>query len=86
MTLVLDLPVELQDQLAQDAARLGLPLTEYVLRVLSTNRLSGTSPRTGMELLAYWEHAGVVGARPETNDPQEHARTLRRQAEVRQRS
>lgn len=84
MTLVLDLPVELQDQLSQDAARLGLPLAEYAVRILSANRIAGSPPRTGAELLAYWESAGVVGTRPDIADPQVHARNLRQAAERRQ--
>lgn len=85
MSLVLDLPAELQDQLTQDAARLGLPLAEYALRLLSVNRMAGSPPRTGAELLAYWEAADVIGGRCDISDPQSHARNLRQEVERRQR-
>ena len=34
MNLVLELPPELEGELAAEAARLGLPLAEYILRLL----------------------------------------------------
>jgi hypothetical protein len=36
MTLTLDLPEELETRLTTEAARLGLPVSEYALRLLST--------------------------------------------------
>ena len=36
MTLTLNLPQELETRLATEAARLGLPVSEYALRLLST--------------------------------------------------
>ncbi len=52
MRLVLDLPAELQTELAAEAARLGLPLPEYALRPLAAGRNPRPAPRTGAELLA----------------------------------
>jgi hypothetical protein len=85
MSLVLDLPPELQSELAGEAARLGLSLPEYVLRLLVTVRAPASPPRTGAELLAYWQAEGLIGTRPEIADPSGHARTVRRQAEKRMR-
>lgn len=89
MTITLDLPGELERELADEAARLGLPLTEYALRVLAGHRIggpSGSAPRTGAELVAFWEREGVAGSRPDIDDPAAHARALRGQAEHRNHS
>jgi hypothetical protein len=53
MSLVLDLPPELETELATEAARFGLPLSEYVLRLITAG--TGTRPalRSGAELLDY---------------------------------
>lgn len=85
MSLVLDLPPELERELAAEAARLRLPLSEYALRLLAAGRLPDPKPRTGAELLAYWQAEGVVGTRPEITDAPGHARAVRREAEQRER-
>lgn len=54
MTITLDLRRELEEELSQEAARLGLPLAEYALRVLSSSRTpsaAGDAPLTGAELV-----------------------------------
>ncbi len=85
MSLVLDLPPELETELAAEAARLGLPLPEYALRLLAGGRGPSSAPRTGAELLAYWQGEGLVGTRPEITDSSAHARALREQAQRRAR-
>jgi len=85
MSLVLDLPAELETELAAEAARLGLPLPEYVLRLLTSGRTPGLAPRTGAELLTYWQGERLVGTRPEVADGPMHARALREQAQRRAR-
>jgi hypothetical protein len=85
MSLTLDLPQGLQQELAAEAARLGVPLAEYVLRILSTARALRELPRTGAELVAYWQREGLIGTRPEIADSPEHARQIRREAERRAR-
>jgi hypothetical protein len=86
MSLVLDLPPDLELELAAEAARLRLSLSDYVVRVLATGRLADAMPSNGAELVAYWRHAGVVGTRTEIADALGHARALRQQAERRERS
>jgi hypothetical protein len=86
MRLVLELPFELEKELGAEAARLGLSLSEYVLRVLAAGRVPGPQPRNGAELVAYWQGAGHVGTRPEIADPSAHARAVRQRAEKRKRS
>lgn len=86
MSIVLDLPPELESELAAEAARLQLPLAEYALRLLSGGRIVATKPRSGAELLAYWQREGLAGTRPDISDGAGHARALRQQAEKRERS
>jgi hypothetical protein len=83
MSITLDLPQELESALATEATQLGLSLTEYVLRLLSTRSLVGQPPTTGAELVAHWQREGVIGVRPEITDSQAHARQIRHQAEKR---
>ena len=83
MSIMLDLPQELESALATEAIQLGLSLTEYVLRLLSTRSFVGPLPTTGAELVAYWQREGVIGTRPEITDSQAHARQIRHQAERR---
>ena len=85
MNIKIELPPELEDELSTEASQLKLPLVEYILRVLSFRPFLQNPPKTGMELVAYWESVGVVGSRPDIADSQEHARRLRSQAENRER-
>jgi hypothetical protein len=85
MSLVLDLPADLESELTAEASRLGLPLPEYVLRLLAGGRTPSPLPRTGAELLAYWRREGLIGTRQDIADSSAHARTLREQAQRRAR-
>jgi hypothetical protein len=85
MSLVLDLPGELETELAAEAASFGLPLPDYVLRLLSGGRAPSSPPRTGADVLAYWQRENLVGTRPEIADSPAHARTLREQSQRRPR-
>jgi hypothetical protein len=85
MSLVLDLPAELETELTAEAARLRLPLPEYVLRLLAGGRTPAPAPRTGAELLAYWQSENLIGTRPDIADGPAHARNLREQAQRRAR-
>ena len=82
MSIVLDLPPELETELAAEAARLHLPLSEYAARLLVSGRSSEPKPSNGDELVAYWNSTGLVGTRPEIADSVEHARELRKQAGI----
>jgi hypothetical protein len=83
MSLVLDLSAELETELAAEAARLKLPLPDYVLRLLTDGRTPAPPPRTGAELLAYWQSESLIGTRPDIADGPAHARTIREQAQRR---
>ena len=83
MSITLDLPQELESELSAEAGRLGLPLTDYVLRLLSSGRTVENMPGTGAELVDYWRQEGLIGTRPDIADSQEHARKIREKAEQR---
>lgn len=85
MTLIIEIPEELQTELATEAERLGLSLAEYALRLLQTRTTSGEPPRTGADLVSYWNREKLIGMRPEITDSQAHARRIREQAEQRRR-
>ena len=83
MSLVLELPPELESELAARAAELHLPLAEYAVRVLAGAGMAAPRFKTGAELVAYWTAEGLVGTKTHIADGPEHARTLRREAERR---
>lgn len=86
MTISLDLPQKLVDELSDEATRRGLSLSEYASQILSAGREKRIPLRTGADLVAYWRSEGLVGTRPEIEDSQAFAREIRRAAERRDRS
>ena len=86
MSLTLKLPPELETELGAEASRRGLALSEYVERLLLACPPLTPMPRNGSELVSYWQGEGLVGARDDVSDSQEHARMLRQRAEQRERS
>jgi hypothetical protein len=83
MSITLDLPDELLREMSAEAAQLGLPLEEYIRRALAAGRTTERMPKTGADLVAYWQREGLIGSRPDIVDSQEHARQLRAKAEQR---
>ncbi|HEX8695473.1 MAG TPA: hypothetical protein VF746_23880 [Longimicrobium sp.] len=86
MIITLDPSEELERELVTEAARLRLSLAEYVLRVLSGNRIAvagSNMPLTGPELVAFWMREGVVCSRTDSTESAEHVRALRERAERR---
>lgn len=83
MSIALDLPQELESILVTEATQKGLPLADYVLRLLSTRALADPIPTNGAQLVAYWEREEVLGTRTDIADSQAHARRIRQQAERR---
>jgi hypothetical protein len=81
----LDLPPELENELFTEASRLNLPLSEYILRILSVRQVLANPPKTGAELVAYWQSEGVINSRPDITDSQAYARKLRHEAQTRER-
>ncbi|MEH2388336.1 MAG: hypothetical protein V7K14_21700 [Nostoc sp.] len=85
MSINLDLPPELENELFTEASRLNLPVSEYILRILSLRQVLANPPRTGAELVAYWQREGVINSRPDITDSQAYARKLRHEAQTRER-
>lgn len=83
MTLTVELSRDLEKRLTTEAARLGLPLEQYALRLLGGLPESPGLPSTGADLVAYWQREGVIGSSPEIQDSRAHARALRMRAERR---
>lgn len=86
MSIRLDLPPELESELSTEASKLNLSLPDYILRVLSTRQVLSNPPKTGAELVAYWQSEGVINSRPDITDSQVYARKLRHDAETRTRA
>ncbi len=86
MSLTIELPSDLEAELTEEAARLRLPLSEYVVRALAFGRPPNPMPQNGAELVAYWESRGLIGSRPDITDPDEYARAMREKANARERS
>ena len=83
MTITLEIPEELKNELANEANQVGLSLSDYALRLLYTRPMLNAPPKTGDDLVAYWKTAGVIGTRTEIADSQQHARMIRAKAETR---
>lgn len=86
MNINLNLPSELENELHIEASQLNLPLSEYILRILFTRKSVDNLPKTGAELVTYWQDEGVINSRPDITDSQAYARELRHQAETRKKS
>lgn len=85
MGLTLELPPDLADALTDEAARHGLSLSDYAVRLLASARPDAGPVQTGADLVAYWQAEGVIGQRSDITDSQAHARNLREQAQRRER-
>lgn len=75
----------MENQLVEEAARMGVSLSEYVARLLAAGKSAEAAPRNGAELVAYWKREGLIGTRPEIEDAAAHSRELRTRAECRER-
>jgi hypothetical protein len=85
MRLVIELPPELEASLSAQAADRGLPVEQYVLRLLSNALESTPSAASGAELVAYWQREQLIGTRPEITDVVSHSRKLREESQQRRR-
>jgi hypothetical protein len=86
MTLTLELPQDLEKALLAEATQLSLPLPEYMLRVLYLRPAIDSKPKTGADLVAYWQETNLIGNRQDIKDSQKYARELRAEAEKRNQS
>jgi hypothetical protein len=87
VSIVVNLPEELENELSAEAARAGLSLPEYASRILASGRTMAPHPKTGRQLVDFWRDEELIGSRPDiVSDSQTHARDLRRRAERRERA
>ena len=81
MSQSLELPDDLAAALAFEAARVGMSLPDYAVRLLASTRPAAPAVHTGADLVAFWQSEGLIGSRSDIADSSTHARELRRQAE-----
>jgi hypothetical protein len=84
MTINLKLSPELEEELSQEASQINLSLSDYILRILSVRKVLNNPPKTGIELVNFWQNEGLINSHPEIKDSQEYARQIRHEAEHRQ--
>ena len=83
MPQTVELPDDLADALADEAARLGLSLPDYAVRLLTAARPPVAPIHTGADLVAFWRAEGLAGSRSDIADSRAEARRLRYQAQRR---
>ncbi len=83
MPLTVELPDDLADALTGEAARAGMSLPDYAVRLLAAARPPAVTVRTGADLVAYWQVEGLIGGRADVADSRAEARRLREQAQRR---
>jgi hypothetical protein len=86
MTLTIELPAELEKELAAAANEAGMTLAEYTLQLLEMGLAPGARVGSGAQLVAYWRKLNLIGTRAGIDDSQAHARRLREAAEHHYRS
>jgi hypothetical protein len=85
VSIVLNLPPELESKLSADARQRGLSLADYVLQVLGADTLPQARPTSGADMVAFWSREGLIGTRSDIADSSVHARALRDKAQTRRR-
>jgi len=83
MSLTVELPDEVANALADEAARLGMSVPDYAVRLLSSARSSAVKLQNGADLVSFWRAEGLIGTRTDIDDSQVEARRLREQAQRR---
>lgn len=84
MIITVEIPQELEQELFQEAETINLSLPEYILHILSIRDILNNSPKTGKELVNYWQKEGLINCISDIENSQEYAREIRYQAEHRQ--
>ncbi|CAN5156778.1 hypothetical protein BH10PLA2_BH10PLA2_23430 [soil metagenome] len=83
MSLLLELPKELEAELTAQAESKGITLSTYALQLLAAGVREEPAFRTGADLVAYWQSEGLVGTRSDIPESSLHARVIRDQAHKR---
>ena len=85
MSLVIELPASLEAELTAESERLGVSISEVVVKRISNHHNSDQfeKPKNGKELVQNWRKHGIPGSRPDISDSNEYARSLRTESETR---
>lgn len=94
MSIIVNLPAELEKTIAAEAAKAGMTVSDYVAGRLDqgtttngsrgSNGSRGTKRRlTGPEMVQRWKELGLIGYRTDITDPEAHSRRLREAAQRR---
>jgi hypothetical protein len=98
MSIIVNLPAELEKTIAAEAAKAGMTVSDYVAGRLAagrraagrldqgttTNGSRGSKRRlTGPEMVHRWKELGLIGYRTDITDPEAHSRRLREAAQRR---
>ena len=86
MSIVVNLPADLEKTIAAEAAKAGMTVSDYVAgrlaQGITTNGSHGSKRRlTGPELVQRWKELGLIGYRSDITDPEAHSRRLREAAQ-----
>ena len=71
MAISLELPQKLEQELSVEAGKISLSLPEYILQLLAVRKSFENLPRSGADLVSYWQSEGLINSRPEIKDSQE---------------
>ncbi|EAZ89557.1 hypothetical protein [Crocosphaera chwakensis] len=83
MKINIEIPKELEQELSQEASQINLSLSDYVIHLLLTRKVLNETPKTGKDLIAYWQQEGLINCRSDIKNSQEYARQIRYEAEHR---
>ena len=81
MSIVIDLPKELEECLSAGASRMNLSISEYAVRILEEALIC--APVNGQELVEYWRRRGLIGTLQSDESTADISRRLRREVERR---
>ena len=88
MSIVVNLPDEIERTIAAEASKAGMTVSDYVADRLA--KAAGGTPASetqqrlsGAALVQRWRELGLIGYRSDITDPEAHARRLREEAQRR---
>jgi len=90
MSIVVNLPDELERTIAAEAAKAGMTVSDYVAdRLAKATAVTATGETkvrlTGAALVQRWRDLGLIGYRSDITDPEAHSRRLREKDSLRTR-
>ena len=88
MSIVVNLPDELERTIAAEAAKAGMTVSDYVadrLAKAAGGAMTGETKQrlSGAALVQRWKELGLIGYRSDITDPEAHSRRLREEAQRR---